>query len=276
MKILTPESDILNKISESLLAKFPMVNLVDINYFSGAIPANSIVVSDNLDSQQVVEAFGARVKSHLVQYNKNFFDLDIETAAALIESPARYFENPGPVALDQIYKSKVVNFISVNDKINLMKDVELFLTENVAGSIQDPALRIIEELYMNAILDAPIEARKTDQSQVQLPKESAQLTICLFDAYLSITCRDPYGSLMPVNLIRRLNQVYKEGVGSAMRMNSGRGAGIGCVLMFEQCSGLYFGVKKGIATVVSALIPYKLSNKQREEFKKNLHFIEMT
>ena len=276
MKILTPESDIFKEVSDSLLNKFPIVNLVDINYFSGEIPPNSIVVSDNLDPQQVVEAFGTRVKSHLVQYNKNFFNLDIETTAALIESPARYFENPGPVVLDQLCKSKVMNFNSANDKKNLMKDVELFLTENVTGSIQDPALRIIEELYMNAILDAPAEAGKTDQTQVHLPSESAQLTLCLSDVYLSITCKDTYGSLVPANLLRRLSQVYREGAGSAMRMNSGRGAGIGCVLMFEQCSGLYFGVKKGIATVVSALIPYKLSSRQREEFKKSLHFIELT
>lgn len=273
MKILTPESDILKEVSDSLLNKFPIVNLVDINYFSGEIPPNSIVVSDNLDPQQVVEAFGSRVKSHLVQHNKNFLNLDIETAAALIECPARYFENPGPIVLDQLCNSKVMNFSSANDKINLMKDVELFLTENVTGSIQDPALRIIEELYMNAVLDAPAEA---GQTQVHLPSESAQLILSLSDAYLSITCKDTYGSLVPANLLRRLSQVYREGAGSAMRMNSGRGAGIGCVLMFEQCSGLYFGVDKGKATVVSALIPYKLGNKQREEFKKSLHFIELT
>lgn len=273
MKILTPESNILKEISEDLLARFPGVNLVDAGLFSGELPPNSIVVSDNLEPRQVVEAFSNGVKSHLVQYNRNFFEHDIETTAALIESPELYFGNPGPVVLNQSCKFKSFDFSSKNDKIDLLKNVEIFLAENVTESVQDAAFRIIEELYMNAILDAPVEATKNELAQTSASKKSAQLTLCLSDHYLSITCKDPYGSLVPVNLLNRLNKVYKEGAGNAMQMKSGQGAGIGCVLMFEQCSALYFGVKKGIATVVSAVISHKLSNKQRAEFKKSFHII---
>lgn len=269
MNILTPESAILKEISESLLTKFHGINLVDINYFFGEIPGNSIVVSDNLEPKQVVEVFGSRVKSHLVQYNKNFFDQDIETAATLIESPDLFFENPGPVVLNQICKSGIFSFSSVAEKAKLIKDAELFLSQNVSAAIQVAALGIIEELYMNAVLDAPVEAGQPSKSKI------AQLIICLSDDCLSITCKDSYGSLVPGNLLKRLDKVYKEGAGEAMQMKSGRGAGIGCMLMFEQSSGLFFGVRKGITTVVSVLISYKLGNKQRAEFKKNFHIIEM-
>ncbi len=127
---------------------------------------------------------------------------------------------------------------------------------------------------MNALIDAPVAAiRLGTETAPYHSRGKARLCYAHDGERLVVACEDPYGELSPAAFVRRMDDVYTLGVRGAMRMEPGRGAGIGCVLMFESCESLYLGVQAGKKTLVSCVISIRASQKKRAGFRKNLHLI---
>ena len=271
MRILTPESDILKRIPGEFLTKFPDVNIADLKYFTKPAPPRTILVSSELQPNQVVEQFISSDAAHLVQHNELFFLKDLETTAALITQPKLYFESFGGAVLSKIIKSKTILFSSPEDKAALLVEASTFIAEAKSNSLSDSAYIVLEELYMNAVFSAPMESQNKLSGN-----KSAKFNLLLSEDYLVISCIDQYGSLDPAQFLNRLREVYRLGVGNSIRMNAGKGAGIGCMLLFEQCSGLYFGIVQNVTSIVTAVIPRELGNKQRLDIKKSLHVLQFS
>jgi hypothetical protein len=53
------------------------------------------------------------------------------------------------------------------------------------------------------------------------------------------------------------------------------GAGIGCVILFENSVSLIIGVNPGVQAKVTCILPMGVSNRQREKMKKSLHWFHV-
>jgi hypothetical protein len=163
----------------------------------------------------------------------------------------------------------VLKFKDSNDKKNLKDSAMTFINEIGSDAVTQAADAIIEELYMNAIIDAPREAQKQNWN---LPVNPSELFLARSDKVLQISCLDYFGSLDVNKVFRRMAEVYEKGAGQAINLNSGSGAGIGCILLFENSSGMVFGVRPKEKTKVTCLVPIGISNRQRAQMKKSLHW----
>lgn len=127
---------------------------------------------------------------------------------------------------------------------------------------------------MNAVFDAPREAVKFGGSDKQ---QMAEIFLAHSSKSLQISCSDLFGSLDVSKFLRRMNEIYEKGVGNAINLSveRGAGAGIGCVILFENCTSLILGVRHGKITKVTCVIPLGMRSRQREQMKKSLHWFEI-
>ncbi len=233
----------------------------------------TVLVSMGMTSLEVVEKVKSQNIKHLLQKESLFLLDELKAAAKLIENPDLYFSNAGNAILSDVVGQKKFEFNSRKEKATLMKDIEDYLKPVVRPLVLENIFSIIEELYMNAIIDAPREHLKLGHNSTPYDEgKSAVFEISHNDERLIISCSDPIGSLQISSFINRLVDVCRDGAGPKMNFGAG-GAGIGCMIMFEKSDAMYFGVKPGVQTCVTCCVPIKLNNRERESIKKSLHIL---
>ena len=262
-------------LSPELIKAWSSVSVCRLQHFESSKAKSSVVVEESLEPSEVV----ARVKEnnvrHLVQKNPDRFDQDLMRAGYLIESSEHYFSKNASMIGEEIDDSLELVFSTNSDK-NVLKKATLDFVESLGSqAVNEAANAIIEELYMHAVIDAPKEATK-----VGLPISARSCELFLAVSHerksLQISCTDFCGSLEIGKMINRMDEVYQKGAGQVMNMQSeAGGAGIGCVILFENCSSLILGVKRGVQTKVTCLVPIGISNRKRAEIKKNLPWFQL-
>jgi hypothetical protein len=274
MKILSTTSSFFQALPSHYQHIYPAIELADINDDTVTHGKKTIMVGQGLLPENVVSIFVEKKLQHILQCNSDFFLQDLETVALILDKPEMYFAGQTSVLLRDPMRSLSVEFSAPDEKADLKKQTTQFLSEIGSQNVMESADALIEELYMNAALDAPNEARdKYRGEHAYLKGEKAKLTLVQSPDRLCISCADPYGSLNLNKFTSRLHQVYQQGAGQAMNMKRGAGAGIGCMIMFENCDSLFLGVIPEKLTVVSCIIPLGLNYRQRAKRNKSLHLI---
>ena len=250
---------------------------VDIAHSSADLPEsarNPVVIADSFRPDEVVRWIFEEKSKHLFQSNKKDHKAELEAVVRIANDYRLYFSNPEMLSLGKRQSSVTIEFSSPSDKARLIETCEEYVTPYGHQSFRESVRAIAEEMYMNAVIDAPKEAGKQGgDKDLYLKGKKATLDLYLYEQELIITCCDPFGSLDPHKFVARMNEVYQRGAGQVMNMKSGAGAGIGCVLMFENCTRMILGVQRGSKTVVTCVVPIKASYRQRETSKKSLHLI---
>ncbi|MFN7728471.1 MAG: hypothetical protein ACK5P7_04890, partial [Bdellovibrio sp.] len=194
---------------------------------------------------------------------------DVRSWMHLRNEPDKYFVEPLRVLMAKGKGHQKVFVQDVSQKDKVRKKIETFATKNGNQGCVESTIALFEEMFMNAMIDAPKEARKIGIQKA--PKATFHLA---FDSRrLGIACEDPFGSLDLSKLLGRMHDVYAKGAGQTINLHEPGGAGLGCVLMLEHCALLAFGVDRARKTIVSALLHRNLSHKRRDEVKKSLHLI---
>jgi hypothetical protein len=268
MKILS-ESSFFQALPSHYKHIYPAIELADVNDATVTHGPKTIVVSQGLMPDNLVSLFVEKNLQHILQCNSDFFLQDLETVALILDRPEVYFVGQTSVLLRDPVRSLSVEFSKPTDKSNVKQQTDHFLAEIQSQNVRESADALIEELYMNATLDAPKEAEGKHGGGI------AKLTLVESTDRLCISCADPYGSLNLEKFVRRLHQVYQQGAGEAMNMKRGSGAGIGCMIMFEHCDSLFLGVIPGKLTLVSCIVPLGLNYRQRAKRNKSLHLISL-
>jgi hypothetical protein len=275
VKFYAKDSLFFSEISEELAPLNASVNVGHLSYVEtvkGVIKQRWIVVEDSLAPRELITEFYKKDLSHFVQKNSGHFSQDLRRAGGLIENPQEYFQSGhslihhGPVTSTQIY------FSETDDKTQLFDQIAQFLEPIRSTPTKDAANAAIEELYMNATLDAPKEARRKG---IPFQNTRCELHLGYDQDTLQISCTDPFGSLDLKKLFGRLYEVYQKGAGEAINLSGTGGAGIGCYLLFEHCRSLIFGVRPGVQTKVTCLIPLTMSQRERAKLKKSIHGFEV-
>lgn len=249
----------------------PTGGLVHHSLWSTCGDAHKVCIGEDLPARDVVRLANSPQCQSVVQHNPDWFACDLKVALRLRQQPAAYFAAAGEQLLGGIERRWVWEFRHRREK-HALKDrimAVAFGTEAMRESLG----QVFEELFMNAVIDAPREAlalRGTDE----VPGPSA-MSLTYRGNRVCLSCRDPYGTLRIPKFLGRMDQVYAEGAGQVINLHSERGgAGLGCVLLFEHSSVLALGVEPGHATVVSCVIPTGLNHRQKDSVRKSLHWIE--
>lgn len=197
--------------------------------------------------------------------------------SGLIHDPKTFFHSEFSLlsnADGSAVEKKSFTFSSLTKKDELFSQLEAF-TESLPGSAAKEAATVVfQELYMNAVFDAPQEAKRLGYS-LGTRSDSCYFHIHQTAEDIAIVCEDPHGSLDTNHLMRRMNKVYEAGVGESIEKRDGKGAGIGCVLLFEQVEELVVGVIPNQQTRVACVFPLKKSFRQKAQIKKSLLRIEI-
>ncbi len=219
---------------------------------------------DTVDAIQVMLNGGCRTV--LQGHDQNFTD-DVKAWVSLRENPNEYFLNPLKTLLPSGGEFQTLKLLGVQDKEQVRKSILNFSSEKGNNSCVEAMHAVFEELFMNAMIDAPREAKSASLASETLFYLGSD------ESRLGLACHDHYGSLDIEKLLKRMRKVYEEGAGKAINLSGPGGAGLGCIIMLEKSALICFGVVRGKATVVSCLVYRHFSNKQRTELKKSLHLV---
>lgn len=234
--------------------------------------ADKVCVGEDLPAAEVVRRVaGAGCKS-LIQYNAEWFHRDLRGSLELRRDAGAYFARAGALLLGGVEQSWTWSFARREEKY-LVKDRLLTAASAVTEAARESLSLIFEELFMNAVIDAPREAEK--RGFAPPADATSTMTLTRFGHRVCLSCRDPYGTLKIPKFVGRMDQVYSQGAGNVINLQSERGgAGLGCVLLFEHSTVLALGVEDGRRTVVSCVLPTQLNHRQKDAVRKGLHWIE--
>jgi hypothetical protein len=266
MKWQTSMQHLLNGVPAALLETSPEINLQ--LWDDQAISSPVIHFAEQMEPHDVVRFLKSKTNGHLLQKNKDHFNEDLEMTARWVDNARAYFESS---CLAQPTHQEVISFNDKSKKTEMREKMLRFLDGVQGPSLPDAALAIFEELFMNATIDAPKEAQRQGR---QIANPENQFSFERHAKKLVISCRDPYGALDVQKFLNRMSEVYQKGAGEAINMTQPGGAGLGCVILFENCTRLIVGCHKGQWTKVTCMIPLGCSQRQRAEMKKSLHRIE--
>lgn len=253
------------------------IEALDLNLFVAGLATEptgglSLAVHNDLGPEAVVRSSLEMIQHHIVQKNSERFEDEIRAGIGLIQNYQNYFEETYQLYGEPHQKDFKFLFSGPEDKAAMKDQVIRFAGECGSEAVLQNVDSIVEELYMNAVIDAPREAISLGIKKSPKPN---QMYLARSKRNLQISCTDFCGSLDLNKLMNRMNEVYTKGAGQAINFASGSGAGLGCVILFENCVSLYFGVIPGVMTKVSCVIPLGVSNRQRERMKKSLHWFSL-
>lgn len=142
----------------------------------------------------------------------------LKTSLQLRQNALGYFQRAGNQLLGGTDQSWSWDFSPRDEKL-LLKDRILFAAGGT-DSVKESLALIFEELFMNATIDAPRESQK---SGVQVPKTASTMVLTRRGNRVCLSCTDPYGTLKISKFVGRMNEVYSEGAGSVINLQSERG-----------------------------------------------------
>ncbi|GIL18663.1 MAG: hypothetical protein BroJett040_24140 [Oligoflexia bacterium] len=276
MKFFSADPQFFSEVPMRFSQIYSSVSAYDLASCPEVLGRESVLVLNGTEPKELISTFTQKKCWNIIQKNDETFVSDLEKAARLIEKPQLYFDAQAEYFVSEPQDMIFAEFNAPTDKERLKKTSEKFIENLKNQNVHESVNCIVEELYMNAVLDAPREAQQMGRFEhPYVHGQKAKMTLVRDDQALAISCMDPYGSLNIQKFIRRMDEVYQKGAGESLNIKRPGGAGLGCVIMFEHCSSMFLGVVPGKMTVVTCIIPLGLSYRQRAEVKKNLHLIEI-
>lgn len=273
MKFISKKPNFFSEL-EDVQENFPELTVVGIekNEIQNlSNPDSSICVCENFEGIDVIENIAESRCRIIINKDNTDFKNDLLRSAIICENAEEYFLRPEKVLFKEVLRSSRIKFFSAADKGDALIGIDSYCSLLNSPFLTESLQTIFEELFMNAVLDAPREA---GAQELKDGDESSELFIADDGNNLVISCLDYYGSLNPDKFFKRLLQVEKFGPGEVMNMNKAiGGAGIGCSILFGCSSTLIVGISPGRYSRVSCIIPLKTSRKKFSLIKKNIHLL---
>jgi hypothetical protein len=238
---------------------------------SSEIYDQTFYLSDNISEMDMIELilekkFKAVISTQNVNCNKDF-----KRAKFIEENKNEFFKSPERFLFNENSRYKVIVIENSNSKLQARKSINSYGEILNSIFLEESIHSIFEELFMNAIYDAPREAGVRDHANSTHPVE---LIIGDDGENLVISCLDYYGSLNPKKFLSRLFRVLKYGAGVVMNMDSTKGgAGIGGSILFGCSSNLIIAVYPKKYTRVTCIIPLKTSRVKFSKIIKNIQLV---
>lgn len=262
---------------------------IDMNLRDGIDWDRLVVLSEEDPSSILGMALSGNIR-HICQSSHPFFTENLNTAALLMKNESAFKNYPvssilKPSVVGEVAERSLlfyeVEFQESNQKHDILADIEsLISARGVIKSVAADALNIADELFTNAIYNAPFVDKDNNPSDVSRGEanvklsggKKARLFMGADERRLVMGCSDQYGSLNLLKLFERIKNCYDHGVAENMNMHGG-GAGIGSFLVYNSAMSYFALTETGSFTQICCTLPIKISGRARSEMQKNLHFI---
>lgn len=256
-------------------SRFPDIEIITNPAQTDDSVKNKIYLASDLSPVDVTEQVKAS-KKNIIQRNDEFLISDLELTARLIQNPTIYFEDETFHIFANSIHLKKITIHQSTIKSNFFMEIESFFDKlDLSQNSKDSAYSILDEFYNNAKIDAPEEFAKIYKNEpISLSRLLFKITIEISNDRMAITCADFYGMLKPYSFIERLNHVLKNEIHNVIKKDTINRAGIGCQIIFNNCSFLILGVQPKCRSVISAIIPTHMSNNKRLLQNKSILIIE--
>lgn len=281
MRYLGRDPEIQSSVAKLNLETNVEVTIVDADQ-SGTVDSQKIVVGKDLESRELMALVnqGAR---HVIQMPNLDFERQMAFCLQILSQPKTFFAQP------QRFFTANNNHCLIQsprgffhyplemypDKDSILARISQDLL-GVAGndSARLSATVIADEMLMNLIKDAPKYFHE-EFPHLDPSGRKSSFSMAFNEDRLLLWTEDDFGSLVVSKLIRRLQESYQEEKVRPI-LEEGRGAGIGCRIIFDMCVSMSMFVKPGEKTIFCALLPLRMTNKRRQTMPKNLHILSMT
>lgn len=273
MKFASTSPHYFAEMPERFTVGMPDIKVIHGADFLSADTTSTIYVDEAMEPKDVVSLLCDKSLNHIIQKNKDHFHEDLWTTGQIVVTPEKYFSMGARSLIESSENSYSIEFNEKPHKVKLKEESAHFVGACGNQGLVQAADVIIEELYMNAMIDAPKEAAKRGIPAYGKPVNVLQLE--KNQNRLVISCADPFGALNINKFLNRMNEVYAKGAGEVINLRGQGGAGLGCVIMFEHSMSLFLGVQKNRCTRVSCVLPIGLNNRQRANVKKSLHRLDL-
>lgn len=256
------------------------------------LASNKIMTCDICDPSQGLDLLLNKGIQHIIQTQSPYSAKDINTAALMTSQCELFFKSPAMAILhpdkfepqlEKFQYKYLATFDKIKDKKHVLSGVDESLSEiGVGSSIKADALLALDELFTNAVFNAPtMDLENTrpgfsrDQQDAAMPAGSTgRVFVSCDESRFVIGCQDPFGTLNPTKLLSRIKSCYDTGVAANIRLKEeGGGAGIGSFLVFNVSASYYLAVSENQTSLICFSMPIKMSNRMRAELPKNIHYI---
>lgn len=253
---------------------FPTIDLVEYSEqrptFSD--PEKTILHSPRWGDGKILElAATGPYRAFVNSQNLNFSD-ELLASMKIMANPEGFLKNP----ISALYQAKPtflsIKFNKPEEKELILEKIEPYIQAAESSNISDHMRIVFEELFMNAIYDAPHEASKQGRPR---SKKKCEVIIAHDNNKATLTMRDPYGSLYIPKLIQRMHDIEKYGTQNIINLGRPGGAGIGCSLLYRYSMSITIVVKPNEQTLVTCAFPLRTSYKQFCSIGKNLLFLNI-
>jgi hypothetical protein len=250
-----------------LLEKVPVIHYPDDRaLFKNVLPNYVVVVVKKAALSEIV-GIAEQGFEHIVQADREDFPQELLASALMTVRPEKFMKSPLPffftgfrsaAAEDSPEQNFVVNFNQSGEKRMALNWLENFLNKFPrASSVKDLCMQSADELFTNAIYNAPIRPSGArpfkdvprDQEVVLPGDKKGSLFACYSDKRVILGVTDPFGSLEKNSLMLHLRTVLKEG-GVPTRQGIG-GAGLGFKYLIENSANFYVIASRGVSTLVA-------------------------
>lgn len=258
-----------------LLEKFAAIELVEAEkrLDPNVKPAQTILHSANWPEGQILDLAVEGTFQTFLNTNHRHFESELFAALATLDNPAQFINDPLPFLFRETPTSLLLPFQKKEQKAELLQQITPFLNATGSRIVQEHARVLFEELFMNAVFDAPVEAKKLGFGG---NKKHCELTLAYDSEKFVISCFDSYGSLNTQKLVERIRDIHNHGTKNIINLGQRKGgAGIGCSLLYRYSSSMSLVVNQGRGTRVTCSLPLKISQKSFSALGKNLQIINM-
>lgn len=234
---------------------------------------NSILISDILENNDVINQISQQEYTAVLNKQSPFYIRNVIRTARIIEQPEIYFKDPLKLLFEEIPRSFRINFNKKEDKQRIVTEAVKFFQEIRSSMAMEAIYAVIEELFMNAVYDAPREAQKLN---IPLNVKDSELMISHDSDLIVMSCIDYFGSLNIQKFLNRMQLVSKMGAGNSINMDIEKGgAGIGCFILFNHCLDLIIGVNHGICTRFTCIFPFRMGQRNFNSITKNIQYLNL-
>ncbi len=276
----------LDKRLLNLLRDVEVINFEDC-YTSDKDLRKAIVIGEETPIPTIFRLVEEKGLSFLIQKKHEYFLYNLIMSAMICRYPDIFLKSPITVitrnANTNNDRTISIPFSSTDDKERIFFECEEFVNQNSNNSsIRQNLKVIISEMFSNAMYSAPTDdsgnylyASHPRNKGVTYPNsKKGEILLSFNNEIFAVACRDPYGSVNKVRVMKRLHQVFHDSKLAAVehRNNENLGSGLGLKMIIENSIGFGMVVRQGFETLVYATLPVGSGNRKVSRIAKNICF----
>lgn len=227
----------------------------------------NVLLESGFSDLQVIESVLYHNITNFIQ-NSYFSALEKVTLLfGLATQKHLFYDENFKILSDATHRHKLY-FNPKSKREDLEQEIFNKLEMNINSNRTTPVRQIMDELVMNAQLDAPKLSTARNVNQCVLIVERN-------DNLIGVSVIDYYGTLDVKKFLKKIENSLKLGRGEAINYSKHKGgAGLGGSIIYSHSDMLLMGCNRLKVTRMTSVLPYNISEKNFSSIQKSISIID--